>query len=114
MIAIAVAARGLAPLDRCACAVKLAAATALERGADLLETPARGPDALRAALAELHAALDAAGAQRDRRSAAGPAPAEPHGERRAARRRVHHLARPELPRAGAELRGLAGRDATSS
>jgi hypothetical protein len=38
------------PVDRSACAVKLAAAAVLERGASLLDTPADAPDELRAAL----------------------------------------------------------------
>jgi Fusaric acid resistance protein-like len=46
-----------APVSRRACAVKLAAASVLERGADLLNTRGGSPDALRAAMAELREAL---------------------------------------------------------
>jgi hypothetical protein len=46
-----------APVDASARAVKAAAATILERSADLLEAPGRAPDPLGAALAALHAAL---------------------------------------------------------
>ena len=82
------------------CAVKVAAAAALERGADLLELHGGRPDELRAALAELREAL-AAIEQHDRASTQ-PGRASP----------VHAVivsARPELPRAGAELRRLADR-----
>jgi uncharacterized membrane protein YccC len=47
---------GTAP-NRPACAVKVAAAAVLERGADLLDAPHASPDALRAALDELRGAL---------------------------------------------------------
>ena len=46
-------------IDRPACAVKQACASTLDRGADLLESPAGDAGALRAALADLRAALDA-------------------------------------------------------
>jgi uncharacterized membrane protein YccC len=45
------------PVSRRACAVKLAAASVLERGADLLNTRGGSPAALRAAMAELGEAL---------------------------------------------------------
>ncbi len=44
-------------VDRRACAVKVAAATLLERGADLLDAPSASPAALHAAQAELDARL---------------------------------------------------------
>jgi len=46
-------------VNRAACAVKSRAATVLERGADLLDESGGRPDALDAALAELHEALAA-------------------------------------------------------
>ena len=49
---------GMAP-DHPACAVKVAAAAVLERGADLLDAPGADPDALRGALDELGEALAA-------------------------------------------------------
>ena len=45
-------------VDRVACTVRSAAATALESGADLLETPRMDPGPLRAALGRLRLALD--------------------------------------------------------
>ena len=45
------------PVNHAACAVRSAAASVLERGADLLEQPAGEPDLLRAAMTELDAAL---------------------------------------------------------
>jgi hypothetical protein len=45
------------PVNRSACAVRSAAATVLERGADLLDRPASDPEPLRDALTELTAAL---------------------------------------------------------
>jgi uncharacterized membrane protein YccC len=45
------------PVNRAACDVRSAAASVLERGADLLERPAADPGPLRSALAELDAAL---------------------------------------------------------
>jgi uncharacterized membrane protein YccC len=45
------------PVNRAACAVRLAAARVLERGADLLERPAGDPEPLHAALTDLTAAL---------------------------------------------------------
>ncbi len=45
------------PVNRSACAVRSAAATVLERGADLLDRPASDPGPLRDALTELTAAL---------------------------------------------------------
>jgi uncharacterized membrane protein YccC len=50
---------GVGALGHATCAVKIAAAAALERGADLLETPSTGSAELRAALADLRASLDA-------------------------------------------------------
>lgn len=46
------------PVNRPACAVKIAAADALERGAELLDRPVTGPAALEAALADLRLAVD--------------------------------------------------------
>jgi hypothetical protein len=46
-------------LGRATCAVKAAAAVALDRGADLLEGPNASPEPLRSAVAELRASLDA-------------------------------------------------------
>jgi len=46
------------PIDRRACAVKLAGAGVLEQAAELLETPSRSPEALHAATTGLDAALD--------------------------------------------------------
>jgi uncharacterized membrane protein YccC len=46
------------PVNRRACAVKIAAADALERGAELLDRPVIGPDALEAALGELRVAVE--------------------------------------------------------
>lgn len=48
---------GAQPASRDVCAVKTAAASALELGADLLEVPGRSPEDLRAAVAELHERL---------------------------------------------------------
>ena len=48
---------GAGTLGRATCAVKVAAAEALERGADLLAAPAADPAALRSARAELRTAL---------------------------------------------------------
>ncbi len=45
------------PVNRPACGVKIAAAAALDRGADLLDHPLVGSEALHAALSELRAAL---------------------------------------------------------
>jgi hypothetical protein len=50
---------GAGTLGRATCAVKAAAAVALERGADLLEGPNASPEPLRSAGAELRASLDA-------------------------------------------------------
>jgi uncharacterized membrane protein YccC len=50
---------GTGPLGHATCAVKAAVATALERGADLLETPGARVDELRSAVGELLASLDA-------------------------------------------------------
>jgi Fusaric acid resistance protein-like len=50
---------GAAPVSRPACAVRSAAASVLERGADLLDTRGGRPEALDAAVAELRAALAA-------------------------------------------------------
>jgi len=50
---------GAGTLGRATCAVKAAAAVALERGADLLEAPAGDPEELRSALGELQRSLHA-------------------------------------------------------
>jgi len=50
---------GAAPVSRAACAVRSAAASVLDRGADLLDTRGGSPDALDAAVVELRAALAA-------------------------------------------------------
>ena len=90
------------PSTRAACAVKVAAASVLERGADLLDAPQRAPDAAARRARRAPRRPRRAGAARD--------------EKLPVRRRAdgdgdhdHHLAGPELPRAGAELRRLADR-----
>jgi Fusaric acid resistance protein-like len=50
---------GVSSLGRATCAVKVASATALERGADLLEKPDSNLDPLRAALVELRGSIKA-------------------------------------------------------
>ena len=108
--------RSGAPVSRAACAVKVAAAAVLERGAELLDDA--GGECSRAARGAGRARRRAArdGAERDQRAAgrrAGTAASARRGDA-SRRERVHHLARPELPRAGARLRRLAASRATST
>ena len=92
---------GAGTVSPATCGVKEAAADALERGADLLEAPAASPEPLRAAVGTLRAR---SGRWRPRPTTRLPVTA---AAGRTARARL--VARPELPRAGAQLRGHTGR-----
>jgi len=71
---------GAGPVSRPACAVRLAAASVLERGADLLDTRGGRPDALGAAVAELREALAALERGDTLRLPSQPAAAAPAAE----------------------------------
>jgi uncharacterized membrane protein YccC len=110
IVVAAVAPSERAPADHAACAVEVAAAAVLERGADLLTLMGGDCTKLHAALAELSGAL---GRLEDGATAYLPVakPLAPPG-RKAVGAGVGEfitVARPELPRAGARLRGLEDR-----
>ena len=99
------------PANHAACAVKVAAAAVLEQGAELLEVTGGDCQELHAAMARAERRGAQAGAERDRlpagraRRTVSTRPTAVED----AHQRVHHLARPELPRPGAGLRGLDDR-----
>ena len=94
VIVLSVPQPGATAAHRPACPVKARVASVLERGAELLEQTGGAPDALDAALAELRESLVTL-----ERNATIDVPAR--RRRRVTADRARHVARPELPRAGA-------------
>ena len=105
------------PVNHAACAVKAAAADSLRQGAELLRSSGDRVGICEPALARLGDALDAMEKEATVELPVERRPVEPISGAAAdlpPGRRVHQLARPDVPRPGAELRGVGDRRPTST